>query len=53
MIELYLGLSQVVMNFDPGQIMDEGLTFVEYGGLTKPQGGLVTLKPVISSRTFK
>ncbi|KAL1860629.1 hypothetical protein Daus18300_009119 [Diaporthe australafricana] len=37
-IELKLALSQIVLNFDPGEAKDSELEFEEYAGLSEPKG---------------
>ena len=43
-LTLRLALAQVVMNFDPVSVRDDGLKFFDYIGLTILKGGLVSLK---------
>lgn len=37
-IELKLALSQIVLNFEPGEIMEPELEYEEFLGLTEPHG---------------
>ncbi|KAK0103828.1 hypothetical protein ONS95_005827 [Cadophora gregata] len=44
--ELFIGISQVVMNLDPGECLDSSLDYSEYSGITFPTTLVkVTLRP--------
>lgn len=50
MIELRIALSQVVLNFNPVELVDKDIVYVDQGGLTSPTNTVqVILEPVVQT----